>query len=47
MKKNKGRYDMEKIINIQGLNGEEVWRELYNKELNTNILILIAFKGGL
>lgn len=31
---------MEEIINIQGLNGEEVWKEIYNKELNTKKNVL-------
>ncbi len=40
MKHYKGRYDMEELINIQGLNGEEVWRKLYNKELTTKKNVL-------
>ena len=31
---------MEELINIQGLNGEEVWRKLYNKELTTKKNVL-------
>lgn len=31
---------MEEVINIQGLNGEEVWRKLYNKELTTKKNVL-------